>query len=470
MLKKITTTTSASSFGSPPGKKIFKIPSGEYANRMIVILKTSDSEIKFATADKPYTSWSPLTAIVSDADVAPFDAVIDSNGNVHLVYIEQTTRYIVAVKLTYASGGWTAGSKVYIYNGAQTNYPSLGIDSSDKLSVAYIKAVGGNFDLYLKSSTDSGASWTNGAASDGELLKATTSIVAPKIVTGPNYLYLVYSVDWSDIMVRSKLHSGVTWSSEYTIYSGANLDENFDAAINADGLLGVVFDDNAIKYREYDGSNWSSVITVDANEGEFPQLVFQNNVPIVYYLYPFNSDQIEIRYSHRATGIFSVPQTLSSSRAVFDKLLLYNSLAATYEDLTTAASNDSSADVMHSSNSKLLSQPGDIVYLGLADKFRFIKFLLSTAGSGGTVSYSYWDGSNWVSFTPGGGLFHLTAADYDLSLWDDLDSIPLDWQKKTINSSHLFWIKIDVSSAFSVAPVGSQLTAINNIEAINIRR
>ena len=109
-------------------------------------------------------------------------------------------------------------------------------------------------------------------------------------------------------------------------------------------------------------------------------------------------------------------------------------------------------------------------YLGLADKFRFVKFLLSTAGSGGTVSYSYWDGSNWVSFTPEGGLFHLTSADFDLSLWDDLDSIPLDWQKKTINSSHLFWVKIEVSSAFSIAPVGSQITAINNIEAINIRR
>lgn len=470
MLKKITTTTSAGSFGSPPGKKIFKIESGEYANRMIVILKTSNSEIKFATADKPYTAWSAMTTIVNDAEIAPFDAVIDSAGNVHLVYIEQTTKYLVTVKLTYANGTWTVGSKVYIYNGAQTNYPSVAIDSSGELWVAYIKIVTGNFDLYIKNSSDSGATWTAGATSDGTLLKAAASNVAPKVLPSADYLYVVYSLDWSDIKLRAKPSGGSTWGSEFTVASGASLDEHFDAAITPEGLLGIVFDDNAIKYREYDGSNWGSVIVIDASGGEFPQLVFQNNIPIIYYLSAYNSDQIDIKYSHRATGTFSAPQTLSSNRTLFEKLLLYNYSAASYEDLTSAAGNATPADIVHSQNGKFLSQAGDVAYLGLASKFRFIKFLLSTAGAGGVVTYNYWDGSNWVAFTPDNGAFNLDFADYDLLLWDDLNSIPLDWQKSIINGNNLFWIKVETTADFSTAPIGSQITAISDIEAVNIRR
>lgn len=470
MLKKITTTTSASSFGLPPGKKIFKIESGEYAKRMIVILRTSDHEIKFAVADKPYTTWSSLTTIVSDSEIAPFDAAIDTSGNVHLVDVEQTTRYLVSVKLVYADGHWVAGSKVYIYAGAQTNYPSIGVDNSDNLWVAYLKAVSSNFDLYIKSSSDSGATWTYGSASDGDLLKATTTNIVPKVLSSADYLYVVYSSDWSDMKLCAKPTSGTVWGSEFTIASGANVDEHFDAAITKEGLLGVVFDDTAIKYREYDGSNWGSVITIDANGGKFPQLVFQNNIPIIYYLYPYNTDQIEIKYCHRATGLFSAPQTLASNRAVFEKFLLYNTSSATYEDLTTAAANDTSADVLHSNNNKMLSKAGDLVYLGLSNKFRFIKMLLSSVGTGGAVAYSYWDGSNWVSFTPADGAYHLTSAGYDLLLWDDISSIPLDWQKKVVDGSNLFWMKIEVVSDFTTSPVGSQITSISDIEAVNIRR
>ena len=49
----------------------------------------------------------------------------------------------------------------------------------------------------------------------------------------------------------------------------------------------AVFDANGIKYREFDGSNWGSLTTLDSNEGTFPQITFSNNVPVVV-------DQLEV--------------------------------------------------------------------------------------------------------------------------------------------------------------------------------
>ena len=95
----------------------------------------------------------------------------------------------------------------------------------------------------------------------------------------------------------------------------------------------------------------------------------------------------------------------------------------------------------------------------------------STAGGGGTVSYSYWTSGGWVAFTPVGGNYHLDTTDYDLLLWEDYHSIPGDWQKQAIGDGEaMFWITIQVNSDYSVGPVGSQITAVSDIRAIATRR
>ncbi|MFQ5452897.1 MAG: hypothetical protein ACE5D6_01765, partial [Candidatus Zixiibacteriota bacterium] len=88
MQKKLTITTAADGISFSPHKKLFKIPSGEYAGRIFAVFQTSGSEIKFTYSDKPYSSWFSLTTVASDAASFPFDAVMDVNGNIHIVYCE----------------------------------------------------------------------------------------------------------------------------------------------------------------------------------------------------------------------------------------------------------------------------------------------------------------------------------------------------------------------------------------------
>ena len=470
MQTKLTETTAVGGFGSPSGKKLFKVSTGSYAGRMLTLLKTSDSEIKYCFSNSPYDLWSALTTVVSDSSSAPIDAVMTPVGDVYLVYCEASTNYLVSVKLTINSTGWSIGSKVYIYNGSLTNTPSITIDNNKNLYVCFSRYNSSTFDLHVKTSIDTGVTWGTGPTDLGEMIASGLSVGIPKIMTSANDLFVVYVTDWTDIKTRNRALSGTNWSTEYTIASSVNIDEHFDAIVLPEGFLGVVYDSSQLNYREFDGSNWGPVTQIDSQEGFFPQVTIVNNVPVILYLSAYNTDQYQYKQSNRITGTFSTPTILESRAKSFDNVLLYDNGASSYEDKSYESASNTVADVFHSSSSGLCGNIGDKVYIGSTDKFRYLKILLSTAGSAGMVTYSYFDGSNWNSFTPSGGSYQLDSTDKELLLWEDFASTPLDWQKNSVNGTSMFWLKIEVVSGYTTMPIGSQITSISNLEAISVRR
>jgi hypothetical protein len=291
-----------------------------------------------------------------------------------------------------------------------------------------------------------------------------------RLLTGISDIYIVYTAGSDYLRFRSIPFLGDTWSSEENVAAGAGIDQDFDAVVGPDGLLGVVYDDAALKYRQYDGANWGAVQTLDESPGYSPQLVFRGNVPVVIYLSPWTGDRGFVMYVERKTGAFSEPAILDVRARCFDSVLLYHNGSATYEDVSAAAGSAGPADVFHSASNCLLKDVGDALYAGLDNPFRFIEGHLSTAGSGGSIVYSYWDGVNWQAFTPVSGGAGLNATINDIVLWQDYRSIPSDWQKRLVDGHNLFWIRLEVRSAFSIGPVGDYVTAVSNVSAMSFRR
>ena len=191
---------------------------------------------------------------------------------------------------------------------------------------------------------------------------------------------------------------------------------------------------------------------------------------MVVYLDTWAASQKIIKYIDRQTGVFSAPQELDKHARFFDRVLLYDVVSESYADRTDQAQSIATADVYHPSSSCLVKSSGDIIYLGMDDRFRYVEFTLSTPGGGGTVGYSYWDGSNWKAFTPTGDNAYLDATGVALVLWSDYASFPADWQKKTVNGDNKFWIKIEVASAYATGPVADRIAAVSFIETIIFRR
>ena len=260
-----------------------------------MIVQTSSSTFKLTYADKPYNTWSTAISIVTDATNQPCDAIMDSSGNLYIIYTN-SSNYLIFIKLTFSGGDWSIGSPVTVYNVNEARFPSIVVESSGKLWVCWTKVDTGTRFLCVKSSSDDGANWGSGPTDEGQVLSTGASSVYSKLVLGLNDIYAVWVDGILSISMRSYPISGGSWTSKELIGSGAELDSNFDAALSKDGKLGVVFDDNRLYYREFDTANWSALITIDTDEGFLPQLFFKENVPFVVYTVFDSSEEYQLKY------------------------------------------------------------------------------------------------------------------------------------------------------------------------------
>lgn len=469
MLKKITTTTASAGLGFSQARNLLRVSGGSYDGRLAALIQTSPGNIQLFWADHPYTGWSNGLSVVTDAADVEFDATIDSVGNIYLVYSEQTTNVLVMRKLTFSGGSWTAGAKRTIYNANKAFEPSIVIEPFGKLWVSFSRFITPNRNVQVKSSVDDGLTWGAGPADEGDVLAGAGTTTYSKLLIGALDIFAVTAVSSNSLIMESRPISGGGWSSPFTIVSGVSVAFNFDAAISSDGRLAVVYSDGQLKYREYDGSSWSGIITV-ASIGDEPQLLNRGNIPIIVYFALTEGAQRRIEFVERLDGNWSSPVSLDNRADFLWALLLFDSVSATFETLTAAAASSASGDIFHSVSGGLFKLAGDKMYAGNSAPFRYLQTLLSTVGTGGTVSYSYWDGSGWISFTPDNGLSHFTGSINRVIFWTDYQSIPGAWQKNSVNGVSAFWLKIEVTSDFTTPPVGSFITAISELQNLQARR
>ena len=451
--------------GISPGFKVFKILSGQYTGRILILMQTSSSEIKKTWADYPYTDWSTPEVIINDCADYTFDAVMQSSGDVIIAYTLGANDDLVARKLTFASGDWSAGSLNTVYNGDDNYFPSLVRENTGKLWISWSRLSGGLYTINAKSSDD-GITWGSGAGDAGTTLTSGAAQAFSKCIIMGSYLYCLYVLGETKLSYRRKYQDSSSWDSELDIAVGSGFDHNFNAAISDDNRFGVVYNSSGIRYREFNGDVWSGIETVDADGGTFPQIKYFANNPYLTYLSEYGSSQNKIYYSRRLSGSFSTPALLDPRRAELDSVVCYENSSGTYEDLSTASSNNSTGDVFHTGSSAMLSTIDDVVYFGHNCRFNYLKIILSSAGAAGAVLWQYYNGADWVSFTPSGGAFNFDSLDTELLLWNDYGTIPGDWQACSVNGSNCYWIRAIVSSAFSSGPVGTQITAISDAEAV----
>jgi hypothetical protein len=213
------------------------------------------------------------------------------------------------------------------------------------------------------------------------------------------------------------------------------------------------------------------VVEPDSSPAEWPQVRFQGNAPVVTWLYPEAAAQKRLMFSDRRTGVFSAPDELDPAAGFLNKVLLYHFGSFDYADVTAESASAAAADIYHPASGALLQNSYDCLCVGMDHRFRFLRVLLSTAGSGGTVAWSYWNGTAWTAFTPSSGACHFDAIDKEVVLWDDYANIPDDWQKAAVaGDTPRFWIRIQVESSYTTPPVGSRITAISNLSAVSVRR
>src|SRR3972149_3249313 len=174
----ISTATAAFPTGMPTQAKLFRVPAGPFAGRLVAVFAHTPSVISWSCTDAPFTSWSSPADIITDAGDDPCSAMMDDNGNLYIAYTQQTTGALCCVKLTFASGTWATQTPVTVYDSSTSanRYPSILRDLYDRIWVAWTRDDAGVVTLRVKKSTDDGLTFGAGPADAGtDLSGATTS-------------------------------------------------------------------------------------------------------------------------------------------------------------------------------------------------------------------------------------------------------------------------------------------------------
>lgn len=472
MHKLLDTSSAAIPTGVPPQRKLLLIESGPYAGRLFCLYNESPGTIAFTWSDPPYTIWaSPYNQVSDSADYPP-SACIDSQGNIYIVYIQQTTLNIIFFKMPFLSGMWQSGMPYTVLDTGSAYYPVIARNNDGDLwcGFAYYDSGKDEYEVRVKSSADGGQTWGSGSSDLGMLLSgSSTSMPYVSLNFAGNDLYAVFCEGRSNLNLR-KYVSG--WENTQLVYFGDYIDADFDCAVSDDMKLGIAFapsEDNRAYLREYDGVTLGGLQEVFSNKAKAPQIFYKANKPYIFIVQDIGTDMYLPKCAYKESGQFT-SSDLIKSIGFFDKLLLYENSGETYEDKTDEAQSETAADIYHSNSNALISSENDCLYFGREEKFFCAAVVLSTSGSGGSVVWEYYNGQSWNSFTPQSGDTYFDEIQTVIYLWTDQRNIPDNWQISSVNGTSKFWVRARVANEFTVAPVGSQITAVPECAYLSLAR
>jgi hypothetical protein len=474
MQKLIDTVSSFYATGIQPQAKLFKVRFGQYQDRLVIIYPKTPNQLVYVWADPPYLILSEPEEIASDSADYPPSGCMDADGNIYVVYTQQTSLDLLELKMIFTQGSWSLETVNTVCNVGQNYFPSMLRDPFGRLWITwtYYDPSTERYYVHVKTSQDDGSTWGTGPSDPGPTLTSGTASCLSQLLLQPPYVRCFYSDNSTLLAYRSHELEAATWDPQQTVYSGSQIDDNFRADVSTENRVGIVFPGmSALLYKEFDGNNWSGVLSVDNSLPEFVGIKFLENVPYVFFAKNVGSMQNQLFFSYRDNSSFTSPVPYEAGQKAFDRVLCYDASASNkYSDRTSEASDSNPADVSHPTSGGLVRDTGDALYLGMDARFNLSRIVLSTAGIGGEVKWQYWDGESWNDFVPVSGSYNLDSEEKTVILWQDLNSVPVTWQRCSVNGVSEFWMRIQVTSSFATAPVGTQVTSVPEARHLQVTR
>ena len=475
MQKLLATSTAARPTGSPPQRRLFKVPSGPFAGRLAALYADSPSGIKLVYSNYPYNNWSAPITVTSDSSDTPFSACIDSSGNIYVVYSD-TSHDLKMRKVSFSGGQWSVDAASTIIDADDSFRPVILKDSDGKLWCLFDHhrlSYDGRHYVRAKSSVDDGMTWGTGPADLGTALSAAwIDPVYVSVCLGIARLYAVYCVNHSNIMLRICDLATSIWQDESAICQIDSIDDQFDSAISGDGRLGVVMISSAggVRLKEHDGLTWGGLVEIEAGAARSPQIYYAGSSPQIIFMKHTGNGYYIPRFARKSGEAFDV-EDASPAFGAFDKVFVFCVAGSPqYQDKTAAAASSATGDIYHSDSQALLDGAGDCLYLGGLSKFNRAAAVLSTQGSSGVVVWEYWNGFDWVQFVPSSGAYHFELSDILIQFWQDLSAAPAEWQVGLINGHNAFWVRARATTGYSIKPVGTQILAGSKLDDLALVR
>jgi len=237
-----------------------------------------------------YADWGADTRLTNDAGNSYYPIVATSGNTVHVVWKDDRDGNNEIYYKSSTDGGttWSTDTRLTDDSG-NSDFPSLAV-SGNNVHVAWQDNRTGNWDIFYKCSTDGGNTWGN----DNQLTDHTGSSLIPSIAASGVTVHVTWVDDRDsqyEIYYKRSTNGGTSWGSDTRLTNDANNSMNPSIAVY-ENVVHVTWDDTRdsdyeIYYKRSTdgGTTWDADTRLTNNTGNStnPSVAASvNNVHIVW--------------------------------------------------------------------------------------------------------------------------------------------------------------------------------------------
>jgi hypothetical protein len=255
------------------------------------------------------TNWGADTRLVNNTAGSYYPSIAVSASIVHIVFNQYLNGYSELCYKRSTDGGTSWGADTWLTNnGAGTAFsPSVAVNGA-LVQVAWCDSHEGNFEIYHKRSTDSGANW--GAVT--RLTNTSTTSYTPTIAVTASIVQVVWqeyiNSKWQLKHILST-DGGTSWGTIFQLTNSTGNSVLSNIAVSASSVHLVWSDDrngnDEIYYKRStnSGISWGtdSRLTIDTNGSLNPSVAVSGSVVNVVWRDTRNGST-EIYYKRNPTG------------------------------------------------------------------------------------------------------------------------------------------------------------------------
>jgi len=198
-----------------------------------------------------FTVAGPLIQLTTDASTDDWSAITGTNdGTLWLAWTSDRSGNDDIWYKTSADDGTTWSAEMQLTSHASSDYlPAITQASDGMLWVVWASSRSGNYDLWYKTSPDGGATWSI----ETQLTTHTSTDYLPAVIqTSDSKLWVVWTSDRSgndDIWYKTSSNGGASWSADTQLTTNSDSDASPAIAQSADGAIWIVW---AVDRSPYD--------------------------------------------------------------------------------------------------------------------------------------------------------------------------------------------------------------------------
>ena len=197
------------------GHPLVAVDSSDTLHVICVQDVSSYQEIFYKKSPDGGVTWASLRRLTWTGDYSLYPALaVAPNDSIHVIWQDYSPGNAEVFYKNSTNGGTTwSGTKRITWNPSKSNVPDITVDLNNKIHVTWEDGFPGIVEIYYKSSTNGGTSWS----ASKKLTWNTESPHYPKMTVGPaNVIHLAWyqyvSSTNPEIFYKSSESGGVTWS------------------------------------------------------------------------------------------------------------------------------------------------------------------------------------------------------------------------------------------------------------------